>query len=101
MSRTDPGGSTGTSDPIFFFFFTYYIFYFCSWVLPPKTLALLLSNQPSQLNPISNHSTQKINENNKSIHNDDFILVKKLFYHQRTKKSCVIGEVKVKFFQLQ
>ena len=23
---------------------------------------------------------------------------KKLFYHQRTKKSCVIGEVKAKFF---
>ena len=57
---------------------------------------------PNQPQPNSNYLRQKLNKNNKNIHNDDCILVatttKKLFYHQRTKKSCVIGEVKANFF---
>ena len=47
-------------------------------------------------------TNQKLNKNNKNIHNSDCILAKKnkknLFYHQRTKKSGVIGEIKTKFF---
>ena len=60
-----------------------------------------LPNQFSQPNLSSNYLTQKLNKNNKNIHNDDCILAKKkkkLFYHQRTKKSYVIGEAKTKFF---
>ena len=68
-----------------------YIFYFCSW-------APLLPNQPSQSNLNSNYSTQKLNKNNKNIRHRDSILAKKLFYHQRTKKSCIIGEAKAKFY---
>ena len=49
-------------------------------------------------NSNSNYQTQKLNKNNKNIHNSDCILAKNLIYHQRTKKSCVIGEVKAKFF---
>ena len=52
--------------------------------------------------PDNNYPTQKLNKNNKNIHNSDCILAKKkkkkLLCHQRTKKSCVIGEVKAKFF---
>ena len=43
-------------------------------------------------------------KNNKNIHNSDCILAKKkkkLFYYQRTKKLCVIGEVKTKFFAIK
>ena len=52
-------------------------------------------------NPNRNYLTQKLNKNNKNIHNGNCILVKKnLFYHQRIKKSCIIGEVKTKFFAI-
>ena len=43
---------------------------------------------------------KKFNKNNKNIHNSDCILTKKkkLFHHQRTRKSSVIGEIKANFF---
>ena len=50
----------------------------------------------------SNYPSKKLNKNIKNIHNGDCILApkkkKKLFYHQRTNKTCVIGEAKAKFF---
>ena len=52
-------------------------------------------------NSNSNYQTQKLNKNNKNIHNSDYILAKNLIYHQKTKKkkkSCVIGEAKTKLF---
>ena len=45
-----------------------------------------------------------IDKNNKIIHNSDCILATDIYiyiyisYHQITKKSCVIGEVKTIFF---
>ena len=74
---------------------TCYIFHFCSQALSSKTLSLLLSNQPSQPSPTSNYPTQKLNKNNKRIHNSNCILAKILF---TTKKPCSIGEVKTKCF---
>ena len=67
-----------------------YIHHFCSSA-PSKNLG------PS---PTSNYPIKKLNKNNKNIHNCDCILAKKkkLFYYQRTKKQCVIGEVKANFF---
>ena len=62
---------------------------------------------PGQSNSNSNYSTPKLNKNNKNIHNSDCILAKKqkrkakLFYYQRTKKLCVIGEDKAKFFAIK
>ena len=49
-------------------------------------------------NSNSNYPTQKLNKNNKNIHNNDCILAKNLIYHQRTKNSCVIRGAKTKFF---
>ena len=45
---------------------------------------------------------KKLNKNNKNIHNGDCILAKKkkIFYHQRSRKSCVIREAKTKFFAI-
>ena len=65
-----------------------------------------LPNQFSQPNLSSNYLTQKLNKNNKNIHNGDCILAKYIyiyiyiyiFYHQKAKKTCVIREVKTKFF---
>ena len=78
--------------PFFFFFFVILCFIF--------VVGLSFSpNQFSLPNPNSNYQTQKFNKNNKNIHNGDCILANnKLFYHQRTKKSCVIGKAKAKFF---
>ena len=67
---------------------------------PSKTLGPFSPNQSSQSNPNNNYPTQNLNKNNTNIHNGDYILTKKLFYYQRTKKSCVIGEVKAKFFAI-
>ena len=39
--------------------------------------------------------SKNLSKNNKNIHNGDCILAKNYF---TTKKSCVIGETKVKFF---
>ena len=68
-----------------------------------KTLGVFfILNKPNQPHPTSNYSTQKLNKNNKNIHNSDCILAtkkkKKLFYYQKTKKLYVIEEVKTKFF---
>ena len=82
------GGGPAPPSPIFF---SYFIFHFCSW-------ASLLPNQSSYPNSNSNYPTQKLNKNNKNIYNSDCILAKKQLYHQRTKKYCVIGEAKIKFF---
>ena len=90
----DLGGSPrgpGPAGPIVFL----KSFYISFFLLGP-----LLSNQSSQLNLDSNYPIKKLNKNNKNIHNSDCILAKKLFYHQRTKKLCVIGEVKTKFFAI-
>ena len=91
VCRDGPSGGPRPGSLFFFFFLSYSIFYFCSW-------ASLLPNQSSYPNSNSNYLTQKLNKNNKNIYNGDCILAKKQFYHQRTKKSCVIGEVKAKFF---
>ena len=92
-ARTDPSeGPRGPEPPWVQMFFSYFIFHFCSWVS-------LLPIQSSYPNSNTNYPTQKLNKNNKNIHNGDCILAKKQFYHQITKKkSCVIGEVKTKFF---
>ena len=59
---------------------------------------LKLSPKKKKSNPNNNYQTQKLNKNNKNIHNGDCVSAKKLFYHQRTKKLCVIKKVKAKFF---
>ena len=46
--------------------------------------------------PTNNYLTQKLNKNNKNIHNGDCILAKKNYF--TTKKPRVIGEVKTNFF---
>ena len=76
----------------------YHIFFhFFSWPLfqnlrPPP---LQFSSQP---NSTSNYPTQKINKNNKTLHNDDCILAKKLLYH---KKTMLFEKLKLNFLQLQ
>ena len=57
-----------------------------------------LPKKKKKSNPNNNYLTQKLNKNNKNIYNGDCILVKKLFYQQKAKKSCVIVEGKAKFF---
>ena len=53
------------------------------------------------LTQITTIQTQKLNKNNKNIHNGDCILAKKkTILPQRTRKSCVIEEVKAKFFAI-
>ena len=47
--------------------------------------------------PTNNYPTQKLNKNNKNIHNGNCILAKKKNYFT-TKKPRVIGEVKTNFF---
>ena len=89
-----PKGAWAPSGPIFFY--NYYIFHFCSWIS-------LLLNKPNYSHPNTSHLTQKLNKNNKNIHNSDCISAKKkkkkkLFYYQRIKKLCVIREDKAKFF---
>ena len=83
-------GAQAPSGPIFFLVILCFIF----------VVGLSFSpNQFSLPNPNSNYQTQKFNKNNKNIHNGDCILANnKLFYHQRTKKSCVIRKAKAKFF---
>ena len=102
--RWGPKGARAPPGPIFIFIFifiySYYIFYFCNWT-PFKTSFPFSSISLASLIQIV--TNQKLNKNNKNIHNSDCILAKKkyiyiLFYHQRTKKSCVIGEIKTKFF---
>ena len=98
QTGTDPGGGLGPlgSKKIFFLVIIFLIFV----VRPPsKTLILFFHNKPNQSHPNSNYLTKKLNKNNKNIHNGGCILAKnkKLFYHQRTKKLCVIGEAKTKF----
>ena len=88
--RTDPGRARAPG-PIFLFYLLYFSFFFS---------CASLSYQSSQPNPISNYSTKKINKNNKSIHNGDFILAKKLFYHQRTKNHVLLEKLKLNFLQL-
>ena len=70
--RYGPNGGPSPS-PILFI---YYLFF---WQLNPpfKILASLLSNQPSQPSRTSNYSIQKLNKNNKSLHNGDCILPNK------------------------
>ena len=92
-------GPRGPGHPqVFFFFFSYYIFNFCSRVPLPKPYALFSSISLVSLTQIAIIQLK----NNKNIHNGDCILAtkkkKKLFYYERTKKSCVIGEVKSKLF---
>ena len=64
----------------------------------------ILPNQSNQPNSNSNYPTQKLNKNNKNIHNDDCILVKKkkktILPLKNKKKSCVIGEAKANFFTI-
>ena len=94
-TRWEPESPLG---PIFFFL-SYYIFYFVVG-LPYKTLKLSFSSI-SLVNVIKIATIQPKNlTKTKNIHNGDCILAKKkkLFYHQRTKKSYVIGEAKAKFF---
>ena len=61
----EPHGST---------FFIYYIFHFCSWTSIQKPQAFFLINQSNQSNPNNNYLTQKLNKNNKNIHNGNCIL---------------------------
>ena len=91
-TKDEPRG--GPAGPPWFQIFLFIVILYFIFVFSP-----LLANQSSQPNSNSNFPTQKLNKNNKNIHNDDWILAKKKqFYHQRTKKSCVIGEAKTKFF---
>ena len=48
--------------------------------------------------PTSNCPTQKLNKNNKNIHNVDCILAKKTILSPMNQKTCVMGETKAKFF---
>ena len=94
--KLGPKGAWAPSGPNFFLVIIFFIFVVRSL---PKLQAPFLHNKPNQLHPNSNYPTKKLNKNNKNIHNDDFILAKKkLFYHQRIRKSCIIGKVKTKFF---
>ena len=98
-TRTEPSESPSPPWVQIFFFLSYYIFYFVVG-LPYKTLKLSFSSI-SLVNVIKIATIQPKNlTKTKNIHNGDCILAKKkkLFYHQRTKKSYVIGEAKPKFF---
>ena len=72
---TNPsGGPRGPGPPLglnyfFFIFYSYNTCHFSSW-------APLLPNKPLS-HPNSNYPTQKLNKNNKNIHNGDCILAKK------------------------
>ena len=68
-------------DPLgpFFFFQLLYIS-FLQLGPPSKTLGSLSLNKPNQPQLNSNYPTQKLNKNNKNIHNDDYILAKKNYF---------------------
>ena len=93
MAKDRPGGGLAQ-----IFYYLLYFFYFV--VGPPfQNLRPPLPNQP---NSISNYSIKKLNKNNKSIPNIDFVLAKKLFHHKKTKKNHVLlKKLKLNFLQLQ
>ena len=78
----------GSREPgLLDFFFQLLYISFLQLGPPSKTLGSLSLNKPNQPQLNSNYPTQKLNKNNKNIHNSHCILAKKLFYHQR-KKMC-------------
>ena len=85
----------------FFFFFQLLYISFLQLGPPSKTLGSLSLNKPNQPQLNSNYPTQKLNKNNKNIHNDDYILAKKkTILPPKNKKIMCIGESKAKFFPI-
>ena len=84
--------------PIFFLVIIFFIFV----VRLSQNLRFLFFtiNLTSFIQITTIYLIKKFNKNNKNIHNSDCILTKKkkLFHHQRTRKSSVIGEIKANFF---
>ena len=101
----DLGKGSGSDPPSSNFLFLFLvIIYFIFVVGPPsKALDLHFFNKANQPHPNSNYLTQKLNKNNKNIHNSDCILAttkkkkKKLFYYQRTKNHVLLEKLKLNF----
>ena len=94
-------GAWAPLGPIFIYLFIFIVIIFLIFVvrLPSKILDFFFHNKLNWPYPNSNYPTKKLNQKKKNIHNGNYILAKKTFYHQRTKKLCVIREDKAKFFE--
>ena len=103
-SGMDPGGGFKGARALLgsIFFFSYYIvFYFYIWVFF-QNLRPLSSYKFRQFHPNSNYPTQKLNKNNKIIHNDDCIFAGKNYFTTKEPKNHVLlKKLKLNFLQLQ
>ena len=96
------GVQGGPGSPWVHFFFSYYIvFYFYIWVFF-QNLRPLSSDKFRQFYPNSNYPTQKLNKNNKIIHNDDCIFAGKNYFTTKEQKNHILlKKLKLIFLQLQ
>ena len=101
----DPVKGSGSGPPSSNFLFLFLvIIYFIFVVGPPsKALDLHIFNKANQPHPNSNYLTQKLNKNNKNIHNSDCVLAtnkkkkKKYFTTKEPKNHVLLEKLKLNF----
>ena len=76
QGRTQVGARAFLESNFIYYIYIYIVIIYFIYVIGhlQKPLALFLLNKPNQPHPTSNYSIQKLNKNNKNIHNNDCIL---------------------------
>ena len=104
-SGMDPGGGFKGARALLgsnFFFLVITLYFIFIVGSSSKNLGLFLLNKFRQSHPNRNYLTQKLNKNNKNIHNDDCIFAgKNYFTIKEPKNHVLLKKLKLNFLQLQ